>query len=56
MTWRAYSGCVADPVCFALAMSNDPQTDADALADGELSDEALGSVIGGAVIGCPIAD
>ena len=36
-------------------MVRDPQENVDIVADDELSDEILGGVIGGAVIGTPLA-
>ena len=38
------------------AMATDPQENVDVIVNDELSDEVLGGVSGGAVIGTPIAD
>jgi hypothetical protein len=43
-------------VCLDLLMTIVPQENSDVTADDELSDEVLGGVSGGAVIGTPIAD
>ena len=53
---RPHSDCSPEPDVSKCAMATDPQENVDVIVNDELSDEVLGGVSGGAVIGTPIAD
>jgi hypothetical protein len=49
-----WGAAVSVLVYFNMRMANNPQGNVDVSADGELSDELLGDVSGGAVVGTPL--